>query len=146
MRRYARHRGSHDVPGARRHFLSDTSSRGLRAPAMAAVQPGVIVMACVPYDEGVGSKTRPAIVVRTLGRTVELLPVTSSPRRAGYDVIELVDWEGAGLSRPSGVRRSPIVVDRVYDVVCVLGRLADADWRAVSQWFSVVEGHRGALV
>jgi len=64
--------------------------------------------------------------------TVTVRPTTSAESRHRYpwDHHELVDPAAAGLPRATGVRRAESTVD-VIDVVAVIGRLGDADEKAV---------------
>jgi len=76
-------------------------------------------------------KTRPAVVLACHGRDVVLLPCTTSIRRhqlPGYH--EIKGWAEAGLVRPTGVRAASLTVDYL-EVVNIVGKLADEDFRAV---------------
>jgi len=100
--------------------------------AMNRLRPGVVVWAHVPYVDGEGEKTRPAIVVSTRGRDVQILPVTTKPSYgpARTEYVAIGDCVAAGLDRSSSVRFRPITVDRL-EVVMVVGELAPTDRHAV---------------
>ena len=116
-------------------------STARRLPKLAVVEPvpmnrlrlGVVVWAHIPFQHDDGEKTRPAIVVGTGGRTVDHLPVTTSPTRFGrpFDHVELCGLDAAGLERPSGVRLRAVTVDRI-EIVHIVGELSDTDLDAVA--------------
>jgi hypothetical protein len=101
-------------------------------PAKAALRPGTVVWAEIPFADGSGTKTRPAVVIERARRYVVVRPVTSAPKRARYarTQTELSGWKSAGLSRPSAVQSRLVELDRsaVGDVV---GVLAGADRTAI---------------
>lgn len=103
-----------------------------RPVPMKALRPGVVVWAEVPFDDGSASKGRPAVVVDMHERTVEVLPITSSPgrRRRPAQHLELIGWAEAGLTRPSAVRRLPSRV-ALLSVSEILGKLTNRDAEAV---------------
>ncbi len=107
----------------------------VEAVPMNRLRLGVVVWAHVPFQHDDGEKTRPAIVVGNAGRTVDLLPVTTSATRfrRPYDHVELCDLDAAGLERPSGVRLRAVTVDRI-ELVHIVGELSDADLDAVTAW------------
>jgi len=89
---------------------------------------GVVVWVHVPFADVSGEKIRPAIVLSASSHSVEVLPVTTSPRRFNFPhrYVEVEEWAAAGLVRPSGVRRQPISVDR-RELVGVAGTLSESD-------------------
>lgn len=105
------------------------STEIVRLVPRAALTPGAVVIAHVPYADGTGSKRRPAVVLRASRHDVEVLPVTSKPpRRRGGTA--LADWEPAGLRQPSTVRHTPVLIDR-RDVDVALGQLSPRDHRTL---------------
>jgi hypothetical protein len=94
--------------------------------------PGAVVWAHVPYEDGEGEKTRPAVVVELRGRDLTILPGTTSKRRLdtsrGY--VEVRDLAAAGLNRSTGVRTSSVTID-IIEVIGVVGRLGEADLMSV---------------
>ncbi len=92
---------------------------------------GTVILARVPYSDCADDKPRPVIVLGTRGRVVIALPCTTRPhRRAMRDHVELDDLAEAGLSRPTGVSRRPITLDRI-DLIQIEGKLSERDWAAV---------------
>lgn len=104
--------------------------RGVRPVPRNRLSRGTVVWARVPYPDDPGdSKMRPAVVVGLEGRTVTLLPVTSSTKdsvRQSAMYVLLRDWAEAGLTRPCLVAKREIAVD-VIDVATVAGELSEVD-------------------
>lgn len=108
----------------------------VRPPRLSIVEPvprgrltaGVVVWAHVPYRDGTGEKTRPAVVLSATSHEVMVLAVTTSSKRLSYPwrYVELLDRERAGILRPSAVDLEPISIDRI-DVVNITGELSTAD-------------------
>jgi hypothetical protein len=89
---------------------------------------GTVVWAHIPFADGTGQKSRPAVVAKTKGRDITVLPGTTSNKRfrfeTGYQ--EVGDLESAGLHRPTGINRIAITVDR-SEIISICGRLAEED-------------------
>lgn len=104
--------------------------RRARPVARTRLSRGTVVWARIPYvDDPDGSKLRPAVVASIDGRTVTVLPITSSLKdsvRQSAHYVTLRDWEEAGLTRPCLVTRRLVAVD-VIDVATVAGELTSAD-------------------
>lgn len=104
--------------------------RRARPVARSVLQPGTVVWARIPFrDQPHTSKARPAVVSGVEGRTVHLLPVTSSTKesvRLSPLAVCLADWAAAGLNRPCVVTRKAVDVD-IIDVTTVIGCLAESD-------------------
>jgi hypothetical protein len=90
------------------------------------------VWADIPFFDCAGTKGRPVVVVNVSGCAVTVLPVTTSLRRVGRPAVyqEVTSLSEAGLSRPSGVHKRPVVIDRSR-VSTVLGRLGTADYMSL---------------
>ncbi len=90
---------------------------------------GDVVLVTVPFTDGTGGKRRPAVVLLDVGDAdVVVAPITSRLRPSTYHV-DIVEWESAGLLKPSLVRlHKPATVDRTL-VEQRLGRLHLADRR-----------------
>jgi hypothetical protein len=124
MRRRRRERAWPEPEGPSRPCLLQ-----MHPVARTALVRGAVVWAHVPYADGDGStwKTRPAVVVDAIGRTVTLLPLTSSllgQRRPG--VVEVRHWAEAGLNRPCSLVRRPVTLDRM-DILNLVGHLHEED-------------------
>lgn len=124
----------------RRHRHNDLKYRGHRdvgvapPPTIMQVRPvakkhlvkGAVVWARVPFFDGSGEKTRPAVVEERLGRTVVVRPVTTSERRRRVGAHEIADLAAAGLGRACAVALGRIEVDLI-DIHQVVGALAPVD-------------------
>jgi len=88
------------------------------------LKPGTVVWAHVPYADGTGEKSRPAVVLSRQGRDIELLPATTSNRRHRFPgrYVEIRDLESAGLNRATGVSLQPVVAD-VIEIISITGSL-----------------------
>lgn len=112
-----------------------------RVPNLTVVRPvpanqltlGAVVWAHIPYQDCDSYKTRPAVVIATDRRSVVLLPGSTTQRRLQlpHRYQELSDLTSAGLSRPTGIRLQPIIVDRL-DLVDLCGDLSDDDIEALT--------------
>lgn len=99
----------------------------VRPVPLTRLTPGTVVWAHVPFSDGTGEKSRPAVVVATRGRNIELLPATTSPtRRSQAGFVPLADLGAAGLERDSSVRLDPVTVDRI-EIISITGQLACLD-------------------
>ena len=116
-------------PGkARARVLAEL--RRARPVARTRLSRGTVVWARIPFvDDPDGSKLRPAVVSSIEGRTVTVLPVTSSQKdsvRQSSLYVLLRDWADAGLTRPCLVTRRFVAIDMI-DVATVAGQLSDDD-------------------
>jgi hypothetical protein len=104
----------------------------VEAVPMNRLHRGVVVWAHIPFQYDDGEKTRPAVVIGVSGRTVELLPVTTTQSRFGrpHLYVEVQDLDPAGLLRASGVHLRPVAVDRI-ELVHIVGELSEADLASV---------------
>ena len=129
-RAYREHRTEH----------KDMRVRQVRTPRLTVVKPvpknrltpGAVVWAHVPFEDGKGEKTRPAVVVSASSREVVVLPTTTSAKRHRFPAsyVELCDLESAGISRPSGVSSRTVTLDRI-ELVDIVGYLSDEDFDRV---------------
>lgn len=111
-----------------------------RVPNLTVVRPvpatklvlGAVVWAHVPYTDREGYKTRPAVVAAADRHSAVLLPGSTSGTRLRLPerYQELTDLADAGLSRPTGIRLQPTVVERL-DLVDLCGDLSDDDVEAL---------------
>lgn len=119
-----------------RHEQSAASRSGRTGPRLTVVTPvamtrldkGAVVWAHVPYVDGTGEKTRPAVVCSRSHRDVALLPVTTTRTRFRHPdhYVEILDLEDAGITRESAVALQRVSVDRI-DILDITGRLSTAD-------------------
>jgi hypothetical protein len=104
--------------------------RRARPVARTRLTRGTVVWARIPYvEDREDSKLRPAVVLSLDGRTVSVLPVTSSQKdsvRLSDLYVLLHDWADAGLTRPCLVTRRIVAID-VIDVATVAGVLSADD-------------------
>ncbi len=96
--------------------------------ARAAVTPrvGDVINIRLLFVELNDSKIRPAVVVE-VGENRLLVAPLSSRRVSLKSSVRLVDWEQAGLSRPS--RILPIRSEPNAGVLASIGRVSPRDWR-----------------
>ena len=106
----------------------DMSLTQVKPVALGALNPGVVVYAHVPFDQGDGEKSRPAVVVGRRGRDILLKSITSSGRAQNYPGLydPIRDLEPAGLDRLSWARKSPVTVDRI-EIIEIIGHLSEND-------------------
>ena len=68
-----------------------------------------IWMVNMPFDEGIGSKVRPALVIDSTGICILVGKMIShAPRREFPYEYPMIDWAGAGLQCPTTIRLSKI--------------------------------------
>ena len=93
---------------------------------------GAVVLARIVFADSTGDKVRPAVVLSVSRHEVQVLPLTTSRNRFRYPLcyVELEQWFEAGLSKPSGVERRPVMLER-GDLVGVMGQLVESDWARV---------------
>lgn len=64
----------------------------------------------MPFEEGVGSKIRPALVIDPQRNYIVFGKMTSHAPRDNFQYeYQIVDWEGAGLTCPTTLRLSKLV-------------------------------------
>jgi len=100
----------------------------VRPVPLSRLLPGTVVWAHIPFADGTGEKSRPAVVIATESRDITLLPGTTSTRR--FDLrnsySEVIDLDAAGLNRPTGISRRPVTVDKI-EIIMICGELAGDD-------------------
>ena len=61
----------------------------------------------MPFEEGIGSKIRPCLVIASQGGDMIVGKMTTHPPRDGYPYeYEMLDWKGAGLNCQTTLRLS----------------------------------------
>jgi mRNA-degrading endonuclease toxin of MazEF toxin-antitoxin module len=100
-------------------------------------QPGDVVITEFPYPEGRGAKLRPALVVSqpefpNCANTVIVLEITSSPRATCETDVAIIEWEAAGLDKPSIVRCFPATI-HAKRIQKKIGTLSPQDWQEVCE-------------
>jgi mRNA-degrading endonuclease toxin of MazEF toxin-antitoxin module len=91
-----------------------------------------IVLVRYPFSDLSGSKVRPAVVVSAPHSSSDIfvVPLTSKLAALLPGEFPLREWKLAGLNVPSAVKRGVYTVHHQL-IVKAIGRLADADGRAV---------------
>ena len=94
---------------------------------------GTVVIGDVPFEDGVGIKRRPCVVIATshdklLVRAGYSAGGVQSRRWQSY---ELRDWQAAGLDKPSWIEAGIRIVNRFTAGDPLGGRLSDHDWNAL---------------
>jgi mRNA interferase MazF len=95
---------------------------------------GTVFVADVPFDDRGGSKRRPVVLIGKPAYwrrddSALVCPITTAQHHLD-DVV--IDWQAAGLARPSRVRPRPRLLPRT-DIAWRLGRLTDHDLTALKQ-------------
>lgn len=99
---------------------------------MTTYDPGDIVLVDFPFVSGGQTRRRPALVLLNTGDADVLVArVTSQSRQDAFDV-EISDWGDAGLLLPSIARLHKLATLEKSLVVRTLGRLQQADHRAIA--------------
>jgi hypothetical protein len=99
-------------------------------PARSALVAGAVAWAHVGYADGSGSKARPVVVVARHGRSVVVVPVSSSPSsKRQPDALRLTE-PARGITRDSVVLLRPKVVD-VLAFYSVTGQVDPGDAGAI---------------
>jgi len=70
---------------------------------------GDIVLVPFPFTDQTGIKKRPAVIIssaayNTARRDVVIMAVTSQSRPTGIGEVQVKDWKGAGLIKPSVIK------------------------------------------
>lgn len=92
---------------------------------------GEVFLCQFPFTSGAVSKVRPALVLFDLGPDALICRVTSVQRSGPLDVA-LIDWQAAGLLKPSVARLDRLVTaERSTIFLRRLGALGVADQVAV---------------
>src|SRR5262249_6726738 len=113
----------------RKALRRERRHRACRIPSRQAVAPGSVLRAQVNYEEGIGCKVRPVVVVDGRGSEVLVVPFTTKP---GADSLRISDPSAAGLKKETWCRRRPIWLARSAFIER-LGRLTRGDFnRALS--------------
>lgn len=93
---------------------------------------GAVVVADVPFDDGIGGKTRPAVVIAVAADQVLVRPGYSEGgmQSRTWQAHEVRDRAAAGLTKPTWVEPDARTIARA-DVGDPIGRLSDDDWNAL---------------
>lgn len=87
-----------------------------------------------PFTSGTASKIRPALVLFDLQQDAVICRITSVSHTGTFDVT-LMDWEAAGLLKPSVARLDRLVTAEKTVLLRSLGVLSPSDLAAVrSVW------------
>lgn len=88
----------------------------------------------MPFEEGIGSKTRPALVLDSQHCLILVGKMTSHPPRSNYPYeYALIDWQGAGLRCPTTLRLSKRVRLNLTDFIKKIGTIQPVDQVNVRQ-------------
>ena len=87
---------------------------------------GEIVICQFPFTSGAVSNVRPALVLFDLQQDVLICRVTSAQSHGPLDVV-LMDWQEAGLLRPSVARLDRVVTAEKRLMIRRLGVLSSRD-------------------
>jgi mRNA interferase MazF len=106
-------------------------------PLMTGYEFGDVVLMDMPFSDGSGSKTRPALIVSSALYHSEhsdriVLPISSQARPSVETEVAIQNWKRAGLLWPSVVKPAPTTIERSL-IGKKLGHLAPADIDAVRE-------------
>jgi mRNA interferase MazF len=93
---------------------------------------GEVILCEFAFTSGASSKVRPALVLFDLDQDALIARVTSSPRTGAMD-LTLLDWQAAGLLKPSVVRLDRLVTAEKSIFRRRLGVLSGRDAEAVRE-------------
>lgn len=95
---------------------------------------GEVFICQFPFTSGIVSKIRPALVLFDLQQDAVICRITSVKHTGTFDVT-LMDWEAAGLLKPSVARLDRLVTAEKTVLLRSLGVLSPPDLAAVrSVW------------
>lgn len=96
-------------------------------------QSGSVILLKLPFSDAVTFKLRPVLVLLDTGDDdVIVARITSQISQTIFDV-EIIDWQSAGLMRPSVVRLHKINTVEKRLLERQLGILQPQDWETVRQ-------------
>ncbi|MBF2008909.1 MAG: type II toxin-antitoxin system PemK/MazF family toxin [Chlorogloeopsis fritschii C42_A2020_084] len=96
-------------------------------------QPGAVVLLALPFSDAAAFKLRPALVLLDTGDDdIVVSRVTSQLVKTAFD-IEILEWQQAGLMRPSIVRLHKVNTIEKSLIDRQLGILQPNDWQQVRQ-------------
>ena len=94
----------------------------------------------MPYDEGIGSKIRPALVIDSTGICILVGKMTTHlPRREFPNEYPMIDWAGAGLSCPTTIRLSKITLLAPSQFLKRIGVIQPADQMRVREILAKIQ-------
>lgn len=96
-------------------------------------QPGSVVLLALPFSDTATFKLRPVLVLLDTGdNDIVVSRITSQMVKTAFDV-EILEWQQAGLMRPSIVRLHKVNTVEKGLVDRQLGILQSNDWQQVRQ-------------
>ncbi len=96
-------------------------------------QPGTVVLLTLPFSDAATFKLRPALVLLDIGDDDILVSrITSQMVQTAFD-IEILEWQQAGLMRPSVVRLHKVNTVEKSLINRQLGILQPNDWQQIRQ-------------
>ena len=106
---------------------------------------GDIVLVHFPFTDQSAAKRRPAVVISTSRYNTErpdliIMAITSQARRAGaIDEIQVKDWKGAGLIKPSVIKPVITTIEHTL-VIRRLGQLEKEEQEALRKAIGKIVG------
>ncbi|AFY44599.1 type II toxin-antitoxin system PemK/MazF family toxin [Nostoc sp. PCC 7107] len=96
-------------------------------------QPGSVILLKLPFSDAVTFKLRPVLLLLDTGdNDVIVARITSQITQTAFDV-EIIEWQQAGLMRPSVVRLHKLNTVEKRLLERQLGTLQSNDWEKVRQ-------------
>jgi mRNA interferase MazF len=94
-------------------------------------QPGSVILLKLPFSDAVTFKLRPVLLLLDTGdNDVIVARITSQTTQTAFDV-EIIEWQQAGLMRPSIVRLHKLNTVEKRLLERQLGTLQSNDWEKV---------------
>ncbi|AFY51210.1 growth inhibitor [Nostoc sp. PCC 7524] len=101
-------------------------------------QSGSVILIKLPFSDAVTFKLRPVLLLLDTGDDdVVVARITSQIAHTAFDV-EIIEWQQAGLMRPSVVRLHKINTVEKRLLERQLGNLQPKDWEKVRQQISQI--------
>ena len=92
------------------------------------LQAGDVVLIHFQFQQRVGLKVRPAVVILDTGdEDFMAAPITSQNRGSPFD-LPIVDWESAGVNVPSTARLHKLCALAKREISLTLGRFSPPDF------------------
>ncbi|WP_427159133.1 type II toxin-antitoxin system PemK/MazF family toxin [Aliinostoc sp. HNIBRCY26] len=101
-------------------------------------QSGSVILLKLPFSDAVTFKLRPVLLILDTGDDdVIVARITSQITHTAFDV-EIIEWQQAGLMRPSVVRLHKINTVEKRLLERQLGNLQPNDWEKIRQQISQI--------
>lgn len=95
---------------------------------MASYSKNDVILVRYPYTDLASAKVRPAVVIgaASISKDIFVAPLASQPPSPLMREFALADWKGAGLNRPTAVKRGVFTIHETL-VIAKTGSLSTPD-------------------